>query len=112
MPKLDTQDQRIATIFGTEDVPDVSTATLEHSRDSLRQHLELPCQLTGIEDFAWEEYYVIGPGSKAEHERLRKTRPSCLDTYELLSFEGDVDPDYGIMVNVRRVSDTKSFLLP
>ncbi len=112
MPKLDKQDQRIATIFGTEDVPDVITTTLERYRDYLQQHLELPCQLTGIEDFAWEEYYVIGPGSKAEHERLRKTRPSYMDTYDLLSFDDDVDPDVGIVVHVSRVSDKKRFHLP
>src|SRR5262249_15032614 len=76
MPKLDKQEQRIASIFGTPDVPAVDTETLEHYLDHLQQHLTLPCQLTGIEDFDWEEYYVIGPGSKAEHERLRKTRPS------------------------------------
>jgi hypothetical protein len=112
MPQLDQQDQRIATIFGTEDVPDVSTATLERYRDYLQQQLELPCQLTGIESFDWEEYYTFGPGSAKEYERLRKTRPSCMDTYELLSFEDDVDPDSGLLVNVRRVSDAKQFLLP
>jgi hypothetical protein len=57
-------------------------------------------------------YYVIGPGSKAEHERLRKTRPSSMDTYDLLSFEEEVNPDDGILVHVRRVSDKKKFLLP
>jgi hypothetical protein len=112
MAKLDKQDQRIANIFGTPDVPEVDTETLERYLDHLRQHLALPCQLTGIEDFDWEEYYVIGPGSIAEHERLRKTRPSYMDTYDLLSFEDDVDPDDGIMVHVRRVSDKKKFLLP
>src|SRR5262244_4069026 len=112
MAELDKQDQRIANIFGTQDVPEVDTETLEHYLDHLKQHLTLSCQLTAIEDFDWEEYYVIGPGSKAEHERLRKTRPSYTDTYELLSFEEDVDPDEGILVHVRRVSDTKKFLLP
>ena len=76
MAKLDKQDQRIANIFGIQDVPEVDTETLEPSLDHLKQHLALPCQLTGIDDFDWEEYYVIGPGSKAEHERLRRTRPS------------------------------------
>jgi hypothetical protein len=112
MPKLDKQDQRIADIFGTKDVPDVDTETLERYLDYLKQHLEFPCQLTGIEDFDWEEYYVIGPGSQKEHEYLRKTRPSYMDTYELLSFDDNVDPDYGIFVNVRRVSDKKKFVLP
>ena len=112
MPKLDTQAQRLANLFGTPDVPAVDTETLERYLASLKQHLALPCQLTGIEDFDWEEYYVIGPGSKAEHERLRKTRPSYMDTYALLSFEDDVDPDEGMMVHVRRLSDKKHFLLP
>jgi hypothetical protein len=112
MAKLDKQDQRIAKIFGTQDVPAVDTETLARYLDHLKQHLALPCQLTGIEDFDWEEYYVIGPGSTAEHERLRKTRPSYMDTYDLLSFEDDVDPDDGIRVHVRRVSDKKQFLLP
>jgi hypothetical protein len=109
MAKPDKQDQRIATIFGTQEVPEVDTETLERYLDHLQQHLALPCQLTGIEDFDWEEYYVIGPGSKAEHERLRKTRPSSMDTYDLLSFEEEVDPDDGILVHVRRVSDKKKF---
>jgi hypothetical protein len=107
MAKLDKQDQHIADIFGTPDVPEVDTETLERYLAHLKQHLALPCQLTGIEDFDWEEYYVIGPGSKAEHERLRKTRPSSMDTYDLVSFEDDVDPDDGMMVHVRRVSDKK-----
>ena len=56
MAKLDKQDQRIATIFGTQEVPEVDTDTLERYLDHLKQHLALPCQLTGIEDFDWEEY--------------------------------------------------------
>ena len=50
--------------------------------------------------------------SEAEHERLRKTRPSYMDTYDLLSFEEEVDPEEGILVHVQRVSDKKTFLLP
>jgi hypothetical protein len=42
MPKLDKQDQRIANIFGTPDVPEVDTETLEHYLDHLQQHLTLP----------------------------------------------------------------------
>ena len=55
MPKLDKQDQRIATIFETQDVPEVDPETLERYLDHLQQHLALPCQLTGSEDFDWEE---------------------------------------------------------
>ena len=111
MTTYDQQRQRLADIFGTDDVPVVEPETLERYLDYLKQHLELPCQLTGIEDFPWEEIYVIGPGDKEEHEELRKTQPSYLDTYELLSF-GDITWRSGITVNVRRVSDKKTFVLP
>ena len=50
-------------------------------------------------------------GSEKEHTRLRKTRTSCMDTYELLSFDNDIDPEAGILVNVKRVSDKKTFIL-
>jgi hypothetical protein len=112
MPKLDKQDQRIAAIFGTPDVPAVSTETLERYLAYLKQHLVLPCQVTGTDPFAWEDYYVVGPGCQADHARLRQTRPSSMDTYDLLRFEGEVDPDDGILVHVRRDSDTRPFLLP
>ena len=112
MTKLDKLRQRIASIFEMKDVPSVDIETLERYLDYLKQNLEFPCQLTGIEDFPWEEFYVIGPGSKKEHERLRKTRPSYMDTYDLLSFDDDVDPNSGIVVNVQRVSDKKKFFLP
>jgi Calcium binding len=35
-----------------------------------------------------------------------------MDTYELLDFDDDVDPDSGIFINVQRVSDKKPFVLP
>src|SRR5262249_51314658 len=73
-----------------------------------------PCQLTGIEDlgcFSWEEYYTFGPGSKKEYEQLKKKRASYTDTYELLGFEDEVDPEDGILVHVRRLSDKKKFTL-
>lgn len=111
MTRFDKQRQRLANLFGTEGVPAVKTETLERYLDQLKQNLEFPCQLTGIEDFPWEELYIIGPGDKEEHEQLRQTQPSYLDTYELLNFD-DVKSRFGIMVNVRRASDKKTFVLP
>lgn len=114
MPKLDEQDQRIADILGTKEVPEVTDETLEIYLDYLKQHLEIPCQVTGIEDmgcFAWEEYYTFGPGNEREYEKLKKKRASFRDTFELMSFDDDYDEDYGIVVNVRRLSDKKNFAL-
>ena len=114
MPKLDTQDQRIADIFGAKEVPDVTTETLERYLAYLKQHLESPCQLTGMEDlgcFSWEEYYTFGPGSAKEYDQLKKKRASYTDTYELLAFDDEVDADDGLVVHVRRLSDKKKFTL-
>ncbi len=113
---FEKQQQRIGEIVGFDEegkVLDVNSQTLAIYRDYLEQNLEFPCLVTGMEDFHWEEYYIIGPGSKKEHERLRKTKPSYLDTYELLSFENRVqDEFYGLLVNVKRTSDKKKFDLP
>jgi hypothetical protein len=87
---------------------------LETYYEYLTQHLDMPCQVTGIEDmgcFAWEEYYTFGPGSERKYAKLKKKRASYTDTFELLSFDDDFDEDYGIVVNVRRVSDQKKFAL-
>ena len=110
MSKIDDQDIRISAIFGRE-IPEVKEKTLEVYRAHLKQHLELPCQLTGIEDFDWEEYYVFGPGDEREYERLKKTKPSYRDTFDLISFD-EMDERVGIIANVRRVSDHKKFTLP
>ena len=108
---MDDQDKRISLILGDAQA-DVTEETLEQYLTYLKQHIELPCQLTGIEDFDWEEYYVFGPGDKKEYEKLKKTRPSYTDKFELVSFEDAVDEEVGILVNVRRLSDKKRFTLP
>ena len=78
LPKLDKQDQRIANIFDAKDVPDVTDETLEIYVDYLKQHLDLPRQVTGIESFDWEEYCMYEDGDSKEHERLRKTQTIVL----------------------------------
>jgi hypothetical protein len=71
-----------------------------------------PCQLTGIEDFDWEEYYVLGPGDEGEYEHLKKTRPSYRDRFNLISLEDEPDEGTGILAKGQRVSDKKRFTLP
>ena len=111
MTEIDKQDERISSIFGGE-IPDVTEESLATYLTYLKEHIELPCELTGIEDFDWEEYYVIGPGDQKEYERLKKTKPSYTDKYDLLSLADEVDGWVGILVNVKRVSDKKKFTLP
>ncbi|WP_347274421.1 hypothetical protein [Candidatus Kuenenia sp.] len=111
MTEIDKQDERISAIFGGE-IPDVTEESLETYLTYLKEHIELPCELTGIEDFDWEEYYVIGPGDQKEYERLKKTKPSYTDKYDMLSLATEVDGWVGILVNLKRVSDKKKFTLP
>jgi hypothetical protein len=109
--------QRILSVLGvsSEEEADVTDDTLETYFDYMRQNLSMPCTLTGIEDmgcFGWEEYYTWGPGSKREYNKLKKSRPSYTDEYELLGFhEDELYEDEGILVHVKRTSDGKKFTL-
>ena len=112
MSNMDEQEKRIAALLGEEEVPEVNVETLKKYLSYLEASVDRSCELTGIEDFKWEEYYLIGPGSAREHKKLRKTRPSYLDNYKIIRFENDIEIDYGLFVKVRRVSDKKQFVLP
>ena len=90
MCDLDEQDKRIEQILGRFDMNVSEESSLKYM-DYLKRNIEFPCQLTGIEDFPWEEYYVFGPGSKKEYEKLKKKQPSYTDTFNLISFENDLD---------------------
>lgn len=108
-------EQKVGQIVGLEETGEIRAVNLETSTiywHYLQENLELPCLLTGIEDFPWEEYYVMGNGSKKEHERLRKTKPSYLDTYELSEWETSVQEDPSLVVRVKRQSDGRKFFLP
>jgi hypothetical protein len=112
MADIDEQDERVRAILGTKNL-DVSNANLKIYLKYLKQHVKLPCLLTGIEDFDWEEYYVFGPGSQKEYEQLKKTRPSYRDKYNLIRFIDKIENENdGILVEVERVSDKKRFTLP
>lgn len=110
--RVEEQERRIAQILGQRKVPGVTPATLKKYLDFLKRELEYPFQLTGIEDFQWEERYVMGFDSQAEYQKLKKTRPSYTDTYELLALNEEIDDYYGLLAKVKRVSDKKSFELP
>ena len=116
MSRHDTQDIRIEQIIGDDDdltFDDCVVRFYEH----LNSNLQLPCIVTGIEDFRWEEFYVIGPGNPQEYERLRKDQPSYQDKYDLLAVERDVESEWMMFCgedlagNVRRQTDGKEFFL-
>jgi hypothetical protein len=107
--------KRIAEILGKEAL-DFDEA-VDVFYDYLKANLLLPCEVTGIEDFRWEEIYVFGPGNKEEYEHLKKTQPSYTDHYELLDIIRDAQSGWimfweeDIGAEVRRISDGKKFLL-
>jgi len=116
MSTLDEQEKRIETITG----PDDDDASYEHSRERffqhLCQHLQLPCEVTGIEDFNWEEPYVFGGWDQAEYNRLKRIRPSYEDTFLLLAIRKDVYSEWmmcddDLTAEVKRKSDNKEFYL-
>ncbi len=109
------QEKRIAVIFGTQEIPKVNEDTLAIYFDYLKQHLDMPCHLTGVEDmgcFAWEERYRFLPDCVEEYEERKKQEPSYKDTYELLNFEDAYDTYTGLAVKVKRVPGRKRFVLP
>ncbi len=112
MDKFDKQEKRIMAILGTKKY-DVTPTTLKKYLKYLKKHVEFPCQLTGIEDFEWEEFYVLGPGDKMEYEELKEIQPSYKDKFSLLDFVDNLDDwEEGILVAVRREWDLKKFVLP
>jgi hypothetical protein len=65
------QEQRILSVIGNEDVePDEA---IRHWYRRLLSSLKLPCDVTGIEDFQWEEIYVVGPAIKRSTTSFERT---------------------------------------
>jgi hypothetical protein len=108
------QEQRILAVIGDEDLDPVAATPRWYGH--MASCLRLPCDVTGIEDFQWEEFYVLGPGDKAEYKRLQRARPSYRDVFELTSISIDADsrwcmfPDE-LKAHVRRKTDGKTFIL-
>ena len=117
MRDLDKQfDARIEGILG--DALDLTAEDcVERFYEHLRKALQLPCEVTGIEDFDWEEYYVLGPGDPEEYEKLRRDQPSYRDLFLLLGIEQGIIsewmlfPGEDLAAQVRRQSDGREFCL-
>lgn len=109
--KFEKRIKRIMVILGSEKL-EGSKANLSAYLNYLKNNVNLPCLLTGIEEFEWEEYYAFGPGNKKEYEKLKKTKASHTDTFKLISFKDLLSEEEGIFVDVQRVTDNKKFTLP
>jgi len=111
MNENESQEIRIEEILGEGNLK-VSVDSLQIFRDYIQKNISFPCDLTGREDFLWEEFYVFGPGDKNEYAELKKTQPSFTDTYTFMSFDDQKEDRDGLMVKVKRLSDHSQFVLP
>ncbi|VXD18249.1 calcium-binding protein [Planktothrix paucivesiculata] len=104
-------EERVKKILGNNRIK-VNPKTLNKYFKYLKENLELPCYLSGSEEFFWEEEYLYGPGKIKEYEELKKTNPSYTDIFILENFQPKFDEMDGIMVDVKRASDNRKFTLP
>ena len=113
MDEVDGDIARVMAILcvDNEEYMEVTDENLEKYFNYLNENIDFSGVVTGRELFRWEGYYVFGPGDRKEYEKLKKTQPSDTDEYKILSIDG-YDHDYGIFVNVRRISDKKKFTFP
>jgi hypothetical protein len=106
--------RRIDQILGGDDDPaEAAQLWLQYLHD----HLTLPCDVTGVEDFQWEEPYVLGMGNLDEYQRLCRRQPSYTDLFTLEGIDADAaDSEWALHrddlgARVRRKSDGRPFLL-
>lgn len=105
--KMDKQFERIKEILG-KDCKRSSQNAIRYLT-YLKKTVKTPCRLTGIEDFLWEEPYVIGGWDKREYQELKKNNPSFTDQFELLELLPPKSEDDDIIAKVKRISDQKIF---
>ena len=53
MQIMDDQDERIASIFNMDEVPEVTEETLSIYLKYIKDNIDTTCEITGIEDFEW-----------------------------------------------------------
>ncbi|HBW56364.1 MAG TPA: hypothetical protein DEF27_00620 [Oscillatoriales bacterium UBA8482] len=104
-------EERVKKILGNNRIK-VNPKTLNKYFKFLKENLELPCYLSGSQEFFWEEEYLYGLGKIKEYEELKKTNPSYTDVFILENFQPKFDEMDGIMVDVKRASDNRKFTLP
>jgi hypothetical protein len=104
---MDKQFERIKNILGKD---------LERNPKNIVKYLTYlnkvvikPCIMTGIEDFSWEEPYVLGGWDQSEYTELKKSNPSFTDHFELIEFLPAESDAEDIIAKVTRLADKKNF---
>jgi len=115
--RSDEQHERIIAIVGDAAEQIDFLDRLQRFCDHLNEALGLPCLVTGIGPFQWEEHYLHGPGERRYHVALRQTQPSFKETYSLIGIGKDVGSEWmshpleDLVAHVRRIPDHKEFYL-
>jgi len=76
--------------------------------DYILNQVALPTRVSGIEEFSWEEPYIIGGWDQEEYKELKKTNPSFSDIYELVGISLPENGDT-LMAQIVRISDRLTF---
>ncbi len=58
-----------------------------------------------MEDFPWEERYLLGGWDTEEYEEFKKYNPSYTDEYDLVELTEPESPYNDVIAKVRRISD-------
>ena len=104
-------EQKLEEVLGTTTFK-VNQTNLKKYLKYLKQNLAIPCLVTGVEEFEWEEYYTVGPGSQKEYQKLKKTQPSYTDEFNILKLDNKLDVRDGILAVLERTTDNLKFTLP
>ncbi|MEG3844669.1 calcium-binding protein [Microcoleus sp. herbarium14] len=104
-------ESKIRQILGSKNI-DTTLENFIKYLDYIKQNIQLPCCVTGVEEFEWEEEYTMGSGSKKEYAKLKKTQPSHTDTFKIHRLDDLFIEEDRIFVEVSRLSDRQKFILP
>ncbi|MDE5082746.1 MAG: hypothetical protein O4859_16365 [Trichodesmium sp. St18_bin1] len=104
-------EQKLEEVLGTTTFK-VNQTNLKKYLKYLKKNLAIPCLVTGVEEFEWEEYYTVGPGSQKEYQKLKKTQPSYTDEFNILKLDNKLDVEHGILAVLERTTDNLKFTLP
>lgn len=103
---MDEDEKRILKILGEDCGRNPENA--ERYRKFLLGQLTFPVAVTGLEDFPWEEPYVLGVWDFSEYEELKKTQPSYTDIFDLEALDPP-DENSDAVARIRRISDGLEF---
>ena len=104
-------EEKLEEVLGTTTFK-VNQTNLKKYLKYLKQNLAIPCLVTGVEEFEWEEYYTVGPGSQKEYQKLKKPQPSYTDEFNILKLDNKLDVRDGILAVLERTTDNLKFTLP